>query len=163
MLEKEVKILDVHPQRIRKQLEEEQAIFIKKVKQTNMLYQEKNTPLVNLAIRVRQEGKTYILTIKGPVTRTDNTKTRTEYEYPVDKSIFAALELLGLQQYSRHEVLREYYTLKKCSVEIIRSKEIPAFIEIEGAKKNINTVASILGYTPHDYFTGDVWSVYGLK
>ena len=87
-----------------------------------------------------------------------------EYETPVDyKNILLILGTLGFKEYALTEIKREYWRIKNCSVEFCIVPHIPEYMEIEGASKNINNVAKMLGYSKKDFVADEIYKHYPIK
>jgi adenylate cyclase, class 2 len=166
MNEIEVKILNINPNSIRKDLKKYHAKFVKKVFQQNILYANAYTKKSKIVVRVRREKENNytLLTIKANRRFVQGHKLADEYETFVDYSnIVSILETLGFKRSGIGEVKREYWKLKGCSVEICILPKIPPFIEIEGSAKNILFVAKLLGYTEKDYYPNTIFHRYKIK
>lgn len=167
--ETEIKILNVKPKQIRKNLKENKAEFVKKVFLINTMYANTHTKKDKVAVRIREERnktkKTFTLTIKGPKKIINNCKTKKEYELILPSYEFGdeMLKLQGFNIIGKSEMKREYHKLKNCSVEIIELPKIPIYIEIEGEEKNILKVAKILGYSEIHYENRNILKIYNVK
>jgi len=156
MAEIEIKILEIQPNKIKKILKQNNAKFIKKVLQTNIIYDNSHTQNKGITVRLRKENNNTIFTVKSKTKIVNGHKIREEYEIETDdfKSIEKMLELIGLKMSAYTEAKREYWKLFDCSVEIMKMPKIPTFLEIEGKEKNIIKVAKLLGFSEKDYFAG---------
>jgi len=164
MAETEVKILEIDSNSIRKILKKNNAKFVKKVYQQNFRYATMQTKKSNITVRVRKEGNNAVLTIKANKRIVNGHKVMDEYETPVDyKNILPILETLGFKEYALTEIKREYWQFKNCSVEFCRVPGIPEYIEIEGASKDIDKAAILLGYSKKDYVTDEMHKHYTIK
>ncbi len=164
MNEIEVKILNINPDSVRKDLKRHGAKFFKKVFQQNILYSNDYTKKSKITVRVRREGPNTLLTLKANKRVVRGCKMVDEYETWVDyKSVVNILETLGLKKLGITEIKREYWNIKNCSVEICILPKIPPFFEIEGSEKNILAVAQLLGYSKKDYVADTIFKHYKLK
>lgn len=151
--ETEVKILDVNPSLIRDHLNKNKAKLIKKVNQINSYYENKYTKKNKITLRIREEKKNIKITIKTSKNNSSNKKIRNEYEFQFNhkKIIQFLLKILHLKKTQVIKMKREYYNFMNCSVELIKTKGVNNYIEIEGSNKNIDTVAKLLGFTKKQY------------
>ena len=164
MSEIEVKILNVNSKSIRKILKKNGAKFVKKVFQQNFRYYNAYTKRSHITVRVRKEDEIAILTVKANKKVINGHKVMDEYETPVDyKNILLILGTLGFKEYALTEIKREYWRIKNCSVEFCIVPHIPEYMEIEGASKNINNVAKMLGYSKKDFVADEIYKHYPIK
>jgi len=160
----EVKILEIDSGSIRKLLKKNGAKFVKKVFQQNFRYYNTYTKKSHIVVRVRKENKRAILTIKANRRIINNHKVMDEYETPVDfKNIVPILKILGYKEFAITEMKREYWMIHNCSVEFCIVPQIPEFLEIEGAPKDLDYVARMLGYSHKDYVVDELHKHYPVK
>jgi predicted adenylyl cyclase CyaB len=160
--EVEVKILEINPAQIRKLLKQHKAKFVKKVFQRNTLYVNDYTK-DKVVLRVREEGKNGVLTLKMNRRSVGGHKILDEYESPIEpKAAHQIFKLLGFKVYAINELEREYYRLGGCSVEICQLPKIPAYLEIEGTKAAIKKVATLFGYSEKDYESRTAFEIYKM-
>lgn len=102
-------------------------------------------------LRVRRDGTTGILTVKGPA-RPGPVKSREEIEVQVTDAVAveAQLRLLGFVPRLRMQKYREEYTLEETRLAIDETP-IGTFVEIEGGVAAIDRVAAALGRSRADY------------
>jgi predicted adenylyl cyclase CyaB len=164
MNEIEVKILEIDSKVVHKTLKKYRAKFVKSVFQQNFRYHDARTKKLKIAIRVRKEGKSTILTIKANQRTINGHKVVDEYETPVDyENIIPILEILGFEEFAVTEIKREYWRIHNCSVEFCIVPQIPEYLEIEGASKDIDYVAKMLGYSRKDYVVDELRKHYPIK
>ena len=115
MAEIEIKILEIQPNKIKKILKQNNAKFIKKVLQTNIIYDNSHTQNKGITVRLRKENNNTIFTVKSKTKIVNGHKIREEYEIETDdfKSIEKMLELIGLKMSAYTEAKREYWKLFK--------------------------------------------------
>jgi len=165
MKEIEVKILDVNPMKVRKVLSENGARFVKRVNQVAVYYG--GNQLKNEVLRIRKEGPistiTYKALPKNIGKRASAYKVAEEIELEIgdfDKAR-KMFKLCGFKEIGKVNMRREYFKLGGCSVEIIKIKGIPHYLEIEGKKSNILKVAKKLGFSRKDFCSKNVFEVIG--
>jgi len=164
MNEIEVKILEINSKALRKTLKKYGAKFVKRVFQQNFRYEDARTKKLKITIRVRKEGKSTVLTIKANRRIINGHKVMDEYETPVDyETIISILEILGFKEFAVTEIKREYWKIHNCSVEFCIVPQIPEYLEIEGAPKDIDYVAKMLGYSHKDYVVDELRKHYPVK
>jgi len=164
MSEIEVKILNVNSKSIRKILKKNGAKFVKKVFQQNFRYYNAYTKRSHITVRVRKEDEIAILTVKANKKVINGHKVMDEYETLVDyKNIIPILKTLGFKEFALTEIKREYWKIRHCSVEFCIVPTIPEFMEIEGAPKDIDCVAKMLGYSKKDYVVNEMHKHYPIK
>lgn len=119
-------------------------------------------------LRLRKEGKRYLLTYKGPPHGSGSYKIRTEIETQVeDEGAFQKiLKGLGLHPVFRYEKYRTAYAeggrRKAEGTPQLVYDETPIghFIELEGPARWIDGVARRLGYQKRDYITASYAALY---
>lgn len=163
----EVKIIGIDPGKIRATLQEHGAVRVKEVFQRNTLFTGKAGALPKgTLVRLRQEdhSSTVTLCVKGPKQYSSGHKVRDEYEVDMpEEDAVKMLGLIGLRSSHSTEAKREYWSLEKCSVEIIWLPRLPPFLEIEGTEADIKKVATILGFSEKNYDDRSIFEIFGLK
>src|SRR5262245_14265219 len=103
------------------------------------------------ALRVRTEGDTTLLTLKGPVLP-GRVKTREELETAVANGsiLMSLLEALGFIVWFRYEKYREEFMLDGAVVAVDETP-VGTFVEIEGTEHDIAAAAERLGRSSGDY------------
>jgi predicted adenylyl cyclase CyaB len=163
MREVEIKILNIDPKEIRKLLKQHKAKLVKKVLQGNTHYKNDYAKKHKVTVRLREEGKRGVLTVKTDKTVVNGHKVQDEYETPIDPKIAKKmLGLLGFKLRRITEMKREYYRLGGCSVEICELPRLPIYLEIEGPASSIKKVAKLLGYSEKDYVAKNAFEIYSI-
>ncbi len=165
MVEVETKILEVNLPHVRRMLKKYRARHIKNVFQRNTIFHNNYTRKKEYVVRIREENKKVILTIKSERHSVRGLKVRGEYETPIIDYTTALniLTTIGFKIYSVIEMRREYYKINNCSFEIIKVPTIPTYVEIEGTEKSIVKVAKKFGYSKKDFFPGIIYDYYKIK
>jgi predicted adenylyl cyclase CyaB len=158
----EVKILNIDPTRIRSVFKQHGAKLRKNVLQHNEIYRDRKHP--ELMARIRTEGNTTILTMKGKSKKVRGMKVVDEHELEVSdaEEIAWMLRALGFERTSLRELKREYWEYNGCSVEICLLPGFPAYLEIEGAPSKIRATARLLGYAEADFDARPISKIYPL-
>ncbi len=160
----EIKLPVSDPARIRRRL---RALGFRvaspRIFESNILFDAPGQPLRRSGsmLRLRQEGKQWLLTFKGPPQLSARYKIRREVECAVSnggtlQQIFA---LAGWRAVFRYEKYRTIFDRPLASGEqsggllMYDHTPIGDFIELEGAPRWIDRVAAGLGYTVRDYVT----------
>lgn len=140
-LEIEAKVKVQTHEVIRQRLQAAGAHRMRRVLETNMLFDDESKRLrrSGQGLRVRNvqvlEGEplSATMTFKGPIQQAD-LKVRTEHEITIDPAngACAILEKLGLVPFLTFEKNRETWKLGNCTVELDEVPKIGLFVEIEG-------------------------------
>lgn len=106
-----------------------------------------------LRLRLRQDEKGAVLTYKGPPPKfIPGVKVRTEIEVHIDdpEALDRILRRMGYLPAYRYQ---KYRTVYKLGGLLASLDELPfgCFIELEGPKRAIDTVARRLGYKPEEH------------
>jgi len=123
----------------------------------------------NQLLRLRIEGKKYILTFKKPITQKDKPEYKVREEIEIEVSDFEnaklIIENLGYTIKFIYEKYREI--LSKNDIHVMLDKTpIGNFIEIEGNYNEIDYVSKILSFEKKDYINktyGDLFKISGKK
>ena len=122
----------------------------------------------NDSFRLRKIGDKTELTYKYGKTKnkkfieTNEVQTNIENYDAIEKII----ELLGLKLTKQRERKRTSFVLGKIKIEIDENPKIPAYLEIEGDKKNIEKTVKLLGFSMEDttnLTVGQVLKSYGVE
>jgi predicted adenylyl cyclase CyaB len=165
MKEVEIKILNVNPSKIKNILKEHGGrILMKEYEQKTALFihpGKKN----NGVIRLRKDGRGDKITFKSNPKIVSGHKTAEEHETRIEsfETVEAGLKMLGLKEIGRTTTKREDWELDGAIISINKYKKIPYYIEIESTPKNIEKIASILGYSKKDYCAKNLIAIYGEK
>jgi len=153
----ELKILEIDENKIRKKLDKFANKISENVLLTTITF---NNPYSNALVRLRRINDETIFTIKIKIPD-KNYKIRKEYETKVSdfKGFKKQLEILGFKQAMLQEKKRTTYKYKNSEIVIDKYPKIPAYIEIEGTKEEIEEIVSKLGYSMEN--TTQI-NVYGL-
>jgi len=104
-----------------------------------------------------------ILTSKAPVREPARSpyKEKIETEVAVDRPERwpSALRALGLRPGFRYEKYRTTFRLPGLHLDLDETP-VGVFLELEGARRSIDRVASALGFAPHEYINGTYWDLY---
>ncbi|NOZ79808.1 MAG: class IV adenylate cyclase [Acidobacteria bacterium] len=116
------------------------------------------------ALRLRRIDGRWILTLKGPVTWKGPVKTREELETAVANGeiLTEIFERLGLRPVVRYEKDRETWRLDRVEIVLDRTR-MGDFVEIEGPRDALATVARGLGLDPSRAARGSyvsLWAQY---
>lgn len=119
-------------------------------------------------LRLRQEGKRWLVTFKGAPRESPNYKVRREIETEVsDGTAFRELlEALGFHESFRYEKFRTVYSPSSESpqgeTKLLLFDETPIgdYLELEGPTRWIDQVARNLGYRREAYITASYASLY---
>src|SRR5271169_6584556 len=123
------------------------------------------------AIRLRQEGKRFLLTFKGPPLQSRDYKIRREIETEVadGRRMKETLEALGLHAVFCYEKYRTTYasggkrSASRSGLLVLDETPIGNFIELEGPRRWIDRIASELGYNRDEYVTASYAALYQSK
>lgn len=118
--------------------------------------------------RVREYNGKTITTYKGPATIAFNVKSREEVEAEVSPggNFHRMLEGLGMRLSFRYQKYRTEFRrdIGKAGGEgiyvMVDETPIGNYLEIEGSKEGIESVASTLGFSTPDYITDSYLSLY---
>lgn len=116
--------------------------------ESNQLFDFENLALskADCVMRLRKINNECFLTFKGPL-KSSQFKERTEIEFKVKfieaKKIFNEI---GLKEKFVYEKKKEIFELKKCKIDVAELPSIGCWIEIEGNRKAIVTIAKLLGF-----------------
>lgn len=160
----EIKLPVSDPARIRRRL---RALGFRVVRprqfESNTLFDAAGQPLrrARSALRLRREGKQWLLTFKGPPHPSARYKIRKEVECAVSNggALQQILELAGWRVVFRYEKYRTVFRPPGAPGEKLGGllmydrTPIGDFIELEGPPRWIDRVADCLGYTARDYIT----------
>jgi adenylate cyclase class 2 len=117
-----------------------------------------------LRIRILERG--VVLTFKGPGSVEDGKKVREETESNLDRSEAGALtdilQGIGMRQAFRYQKYRTTWTLEGLHVTLDETP-IGSFLELEGNSESIDSVATLLGYTPVEYIASSYRDLYMMK
>ena len=103
-------------------------------------------------LRIREYGKKFTVTLKEKIHDDPLYKIHSETEVQIDDPAAAKMifEALGLRVIYRYQKYRAEYKVGDLSV-FIDKTPVGDFIELEGAKEDIDARAEQLGYSKHDY------------
>ncbi|MBW2965881.1 CYTH domain-containing protein [Candidatus Woesearchaeota archaeon] len=157
MQEIELKILEINENKIRKRLDSFATKINDNILLTTMTL---SNPYNDVAVRLRKINNEIIFTTKIKILD-KKFKIRKEYETKVNNlEIFKKqLEILGFKQAMLQQKKRTTYKYKNSEIVIDNYPQIPAYIEIEGPKKEIEEIVNKLGYKMEN--TTQI-NVYGL-
>jgi predicted adenylyl cyclase CyaB len=163
----EVKILNVDPVKLKKQLSVLGAKHVKNVLQRNEIFKSDAHPNVMLRLRYEttldeKKEKKIIFTTKGDRKIVNGLANVDEYECTIqDVAPFKGMfKLLGFKLKHIRELRRDYYQLEGCTVEICEVPTIPIFIELEGTEQSIAKVAQLLGYSKKSFDARGLYKIY---
>ncbi|MFB3921818.1 MAG: class IV adenylate cyclase [Terriglobia bacterium] len=119
-------------------------------------------------LRLRQEGKRWLLTYKGTPLDSREYKIRREIETLVSDgpAVREILNALGFHEAFRYEKFRTVYAASSKSPRegsnqlLLDETPIGDYLELEGSKRWIDHVARELGYGREDYITASYASLY---
>lgn len=119
-------------------------------------------------LRLRTVGNRHVLTYKGTPRRSSGYKVRKEFETVVEDAqrLQFALEGLGLRPVFEYQKYRTVYThksqRKSTGRALLLYDETPIgeFLELEGPRRWIDTMARRLGYRREDYITASYGTLY---
>ena len=119
-------------------------------------------------LRLRTEGRRYILTFKGPPRASAFYKVRTEIETEVEDegTLQRIFEALGLRSIFRYEKYRTAYAEKGrrktegTPLLVYDETPIGPYVELEGPVRWIDRTARRLGYQKRDYMTSSYAALY---
>lgn len=122
-------------------------------------------------LRLRQEGKRWLVTFKGAPLESRDYKVRREIETEVSHgpAVRELLEALGFHESFRYEKFRTVYSPSSSpstgELKLLLFDETPIgdYLELEGPKRWIDQVARNLGYRRLDYITASYASLYRQK
>ncbi len=122
-------------------------------------------------LRLRQEGKRWLVTFKGAPLESRDYKIRREIETLVSDgpAIRELFEALGFHEAFRYEKFRTVYSPSsrpaRGAPRLLLLDETPIgdYLELEGPKRWIDQVARSLGYRREDYITASYASLYRQK
>lgn len=161
MIEKEIKILNINPNKIRMILKKNKAkLIMKKHVQKTVLFETKKG-----VIRLRKSGDISKIAVKSNFRIVKNHKHLNEYETEIEdiEIMEKGLKDSGLKRIAKRTSDREDWSLHGCIVSLNKYRDIPAYLELEGNPKNIEHVARILGYSKKDYNPHSLFQLYGSK
>ncbi|MSR77129.1 MAG: class IV adenylate cyclase [Candidatus Omnitrophica bacterium] len=103
-------------------------------------------------LRLRQYGKSTILTFKGPRLKVKGSyKKRVEIETDVEGvSAKGILEALGYKTFFHYSKTREQYSYSSCSIVLDHLSKLGWFLEIEGSPSRIGRIAKQLKFQKSD-------------
>ena len=161
----EVKILEINLKKLKNILKDKKAKLVMKSNlQGNYFY---SIPEIEDkgVIRLRKDNGGQTIAIKSKLKFSNGHKITKEFETKVEniKEIIAGLEILGFKEIGCVELIREDWKLNKCIISLVKMPKIPYYVEIEGTKKNILTVAKLFGYSEKDYYPEMIYAKYGIK
>lgn len=123
----------------------------------------------NQLLRLRIEGKKYILTFKKPIIQEDKSEYKVREEIEIEVSDFdkakLIIENLGYTIKFIYEKYREIYSKKDVHI-MLDKTPIGNFIEIEGNYSEIDYVSNLLGFDKKDYINktyGELFKKSGKK
>jgi len=135
---------------IRGKLKKIKAIPLSKELQRDIYYRGPGFLRNCTAIRLRKSNKKNIFTIKIKKQKRDSQtyKIRNELETGIENpEIFdKTLKALGLKPFFRKDKIRSVYRWKKALICFDRLPYIGSYVEIEASKKDIQYLASLLGF-----------------
>lgn len=122
-------------------------------------------------LRLRQEGKRWLVTFKGAPLESREYKIRREIETVASNgpAVRELLEALGFHEAFRYEKFRTTYSANRTPTrgepKLLLFDETPIgdYVELEGPKRWIDQVARDLGYRREDYITASYASLYRRK
>jgi len=122
-------------------------------------------------LRLRQEGKRWLVTFKGAPLESRDYKIRREIETVVSDgpAIRDLFEALGFHEAFRYEKFRTIYSASsrpaRGAPRLLLLDETPIgdYLELEGPKRWIDQVARDLGYRREEYITASYASLYRQK
>ncbi len=119
-------------------------------------------------LRLRQEGKRWLVTFKGAPLESREYKIRREIETVVSNgpAVRELLEALGFHEAFRYEKFRTTYSPNpppargKPKLLLFDETPIGDYLELEGPRRWIDQVARDLGYRRKEYITASYASLY---
>jgi adenylate cyclase class 2 len=122
-------------------------------------------------LRLRQEGKRWLLTFKGRPLESRHFKIRREVETEVGDgpTLGLVLEALGLRESFRYEKYRTVFARSARAVRaasrvvVLDETPIGDYVELEGPEGWIDGVARRLGYRRTDYIVASYATLYRQK
>jgi adenylate cyclase class 2 len=119
-------------------------------------------------LRLRQEGKRWLLTFKGTPLESRHFKIRRELETEVEDGcvLRQLLEALGLRESFRYEKYRTVFARSARAIRaasrvvVLDETPIGHYVELEGPEGWIDGVARRLGYSRTEYITASYASLY---
>ena len=166
-LEEEIKIPCEDLDRIRAALERLNGRRIAPSRrEVNVLFdtEAREIARASRALRLRRIDTRWILTLKGPPTWTGPVKTREELETEVGNGeiVMSIFERLGLRPVVRYEKDRETWQYGPAEI-VLDHTRMGDFVEIEGSRDALATIARSLGLDPSRAARGSyvsLWAQY---
>ena len=141
--------------------------------ESNALYDFKDLRLwkARCLLRLRQEGKSWLVTFKGAPLESRDYKVRREIETAVSNgsALRELLEALGFHEAFRYEKFRTAYSSRagrtrgEPTTLLFDETPVGDYLELEGPKRWIDQIAHQLGYRREDYLTASYASLYRQK
>jgi adenylate cyclase class 2 len=155
MKEIEVKIFEIDEKRIISKLKKLGAKKIFEDEVRTMIFDTPKRSLIknNLLLRLRVEGKEFVLGIKKKVPGNSLAKIRKEIEVKVDnlKDTELIINNLGFKKIYSSKKFRTSFILNGARIDLDRIPKIPTFMEIEASSVHlIEKIAKLLGYTMNE-------------
>ena len=153
MKETEIKILNVNVKKMQHQLRKLGAKKIEECVIHERLFDFTDKPIPKGDLcRVRHHGNRVEFTYKTNPTRGTRFLEHDEYQTNVDDfdTMCKILQLLGMKITNDRQKKRISYVLGKIKFEIDKYPSIPAYMEVEGTRKEIVKALKKLGYTLKD-------------
>ena len=154
MKEIELKILDISPTDIGKKLCSLGAKKSNPLLVTDCFFELAGNTLYKQGkiLRLRKQGDTNVLTLKMKGTKDSTFSVWEEFETEIENgdSIKKIFEMLGFIFPCYTEKKRTSFILETVRCEIDEYPDIPPYLEIEGAEKDIVSLVSKLGFSLKD-------------
>ena len=163
-LEAEIKIPVADLDAVREALARASAIAVHpRAREVNLLLDTDDGRLQNAGtvLRLRRYGRRHILTFKGPAVYYGPVKERPENEVEIEdaEKMLEILGHLGLRVVTRYEKDREMWLTHDVSV-VLDHTPMGDFVEVEGQRERLQTVARSLGLDPSTAVRGSYLSLW---
>jgi len=148
-LEIEIKYLDVDLESLRTRLREQNAQYLNRGFESNVVYDDPSRGLLakGVLLRLREKNSRFVLTLKSASETTSETAKiydESETEIANAPAMREIITGLGYAPVLRYEKLREKWGFKGCDV-CLDTLPFGTFVEIEGDEAQIAACAQALG------------------
>lgn len=124
-------------------------------------FSDKKLAKADILLRLRDANGIFVLTVKGPASKTSGMKFRDEWELTIsDKNnLLKILKILGLKvlfRYQKYRTVYEYHSSLIC----LDETPIGSFLELEGNENSIFYIANLLGFSPQNFIPDSYASLF---